>query len=62
MDAKEIQSLALKLKRESLSDIEEYIEIYAGGEMPSACLDGDFTALQLRRIADAMDKLKETIR
>jgi hypothetical protein len=41
-----------------LDDIDEYFSI----EEEKSCLDGYFTAAELRRIADKMDELKKTCR
>lgn len=53
------QELYNKLRRqvdnELIDAIDEYVDLYSD----RSCLDGWFTADELRRIADAMDELKK---
>jgi hypothetical protein len=51
--SEESERLRHKIDKEMIDDIEEYIELHHHHSL----LDGWFTASELRRIADAMDRL-----
>lgn len=55
IDNRDFQLYKEKINKEISDSIHEYVRINSD----SSCLDGWYTAEELRRIADKMDELKE---